>query len=616
MKTSALFGALSLVLLSACHSDNKDSQPETPVVKTPVSLKLEFLSRYSSHQFLVSAAEITAFDATSKRAFVVNAKSGSVDVLSLLDPATPKLIGQLQPSLTGAGKLSVNSVAVHQGLVALAIETEPKTQPGWVALYRAADLSLLGQTQVGALPDMLTFTPDGRYLLVANEGEPSDNYQIDPEGSVSVIDVRDPAKPVASTAHFRAFNNQKAALLAAGVRLYGPNASVAQDLEPEYLTVSDDSQTAWVSLQENNALAIIDIASASISRIVPLGTKDFGLTNQGIAASDTQTSIDIKPWPGVVGMYQPDTLANFRHQGKTYLVSANEGDARAWGEGDQAYWDGDVRQGFVEEIRLKHLVHKSGFSRRVGEDMPPQLSSLAAGALLNPQVFGYCGALAGDAGQCREDNLLGRLTLTWTHGYRQDAQGKPVLFNAAGEIDPQGDRLMYDKLYAYGGRSISIWSSEGQLVWDSGDQIERYLASADCRLGKDRKLPCAEFFNSNHEAGNSFGNRSDNKGPEPEALALGKLGDKTFAFVGLERMGGVMVFDITNPQAPNIVDYLNSREDWATEDPGTVLASVGDLGPEGIHFISAADSPSGEPLLLVGNEVSGTSAIYRLKLSY
>lgn len=616
MKTSVLFGALSLALLSACHSDSSDSATETPVVKTPSSLKLELVSRYSSQQYLASAAEITAFDPASKRAFVVNAQSGAVDVLSLADPAQPKLVGHVQPSLSITGKLSVNSVAVRQGLVALAIEVEPKTSPGWVALYNATDLKPRGQIQVGALPDMLTFTPDGRYLLVANEGEPSDNYQIDPEGSVSVIQLSNPDALTLATADFRAFNPQKAALVQAGVRLYGPNASVAQDLEPEYLTIADDSKTAWVSLQENNALAVIDIASASVTQLLPLGSKNFGLPQQGIAASDTQTGIDIKPWPGVFGFYQPDTLANYQQNGKTYLVTANEGDTRAWGESNQAYWDGDASQGFVEEIRLKHLVHKSGFSRRAGEDMPPQLQALAAGALLNPEVFGYCGAKASDPGQCREDDLLGRLTVAWTHGYRQDLQGKPVLFNSSGEVDAQGDRLMYDRLYAYGGRSISIWSSDGQLVWDSGDQIERYLAHPNCKLGKDRQIPCAQFFNSNHEAGSSFGNRSDNKGPEPEALALGKLGDKTFAFVGLERMGGVMVFDISNPQAPSIVDYLNSREDWTTEDPATVLASVGDLGPEGIQFISAADSPSGEPLLLIGNEVSGTTALYRLKLSY
>ena len=49
---------------------------------------------------------------------------------------------------------------------------------------------------------------------------------------------------------------------------------------------------------------------------------------------------------------------------------------------------------------------------------------------------------------------------------------------------------------------------------------------------------------------------------------------------------------------------------------GTVLATAGDLGPEGLVFIPAAQSPNGRPLLVVGNEVSGTTAVLQLNLSY
>ena len=110
-------------------------------------------------------------------------------------------------------------------------------------------------------------------------------------------------------------------------------------------------------------------------------------------------------------------------------TTANEGDSRAWGEDDQAYWDGDASKGFVEEFRVKHLVHVSGFDRRAGDDLPPQLRDLAAGALLNPTTFAYCGATAADPGDCRADENLGRLTVAWTDGYRKDANGDPVLFD-------------------------------------------------------------------------------------------------------------------------------------------------------------------------------------------
>ncbi len=192
------------------------------------------------------------------------------------------------------------------------------------------------------------------------------------------------------------------------------------------------------------------------------------------------------------------------------------------------------------------------------------------------------------------------------------AAGNPVMFDAAGNENVAGDRLMYDNLYAYGARSFSIRDADGALVWDSGDAFEQYIASAECMLGANRNIPCADYFNSTHDEGDVFDNRSDNKGPEPEGVTLGQLGEKTFAFIGLERMGGVMVWDITDPTAPEMVDYLNTRADWTTEDTESVLADAGDLGPEGLVFVSAEDSPNGEALLIVGHEVSGTTTVYQV----
>ncbi len=610
--------ATSLALasaLAACGGGGGEAPtPEPEPEATPVGLTLEKIGGYGSGLFGVSAAEIPAYDAASKRLFVVNAQAGAVDVLDLSNPANPVKIQVLDATAVLAGA-EINSVAVHDGTVAVAIQASVKTDPGRMALYRASDLSLLSSVTVGALPDMVTFTPDGRTVLVANEGEPSDDYQIDPEGSISVIDVRNLAAPVVRTADFTAFNGQEAALRAAGVRIYGPGATAAKDLEPEYIAVSADSATAWVTLQENNALAKVDIASATVTAVLPLGFKDHGLAGNELDASDTDgKTIQIKTWPGVRGMYQPDAMAAYSAGGQTYLVTANEGDARAWGEDNAAYWAGDASKGFVEEFRVKHLVNRNGWAARDGDDLPPQLKALATGGLLDPATFGYCGAVAGNPNACRADDQLGRLNISWTMGYRVDALGAPLMFNAAGVQDPAGDRLMYDHLYSYGARSFSIWNADGGLVWDSGAEIEKFLASADCKLGKDRSIPCATYFNSGHDEGNALDSRSDAKGPEPEGLALGRIGDKTFAFIGLERMGGVLVYDITQPSAPVRVDYLNTRDEWLTHPPE--LATAGDLGPEGLVFIPAKDSPNGKPLLVVGNEVSGSTAVLQLNLRY
>ncbi|MDZ4282260.1 MAG: choice-of-anchor I family protein [Hydrogenophaga sp.] len=612
--------ATSLVMtaaLAACGGGSDSPTPTTPVVEaTPASLTLEKIGGYSTGQYEVSAAEIPAFDAASKRLFVTNALSGAVDVLNFANPTAPVKIGELDATAVLAGA-EINSVAVFNGIVAVAIQAPVKTDPGRMALYRANDLTLISSVTIGAVPDMITFTPDGNTVLVANEGEPSDDYQIDPDGSVSIIDVRNLAAPVVRTADFTAFNGQAATLRAAGVRIYGPGATVAQDLEPEYIAVSADGTTAWVTLQENNALAKINIATATVTDVFPLGFKDYGVAGNELDTSDRGNVINIRTWPGVVGMYQPDAMASYSAGGQTYLVTANEGDARAWGEDNPAYLGTqDSTLGFIEELRVSALARAAGW-----QVVPPQLRTVGApplaGALLDPTVFGYCGAVGANPGNCIVNAELGRLNISWVQGYKTDAMGDPLRFNGmTGLADPAGDRLMYDKLYSYGARSFSIWDANGNLVWDSGADIEKFLASADCKLGKDRSIPCANFFNSGHNEGNAFDSRSDAKGPEPEGLAVGKIGNKTFAFIGLERMGGVLVYDITNPAAPTRVDYLNTRDEWVSQPDATNLATVGDLGPEGLVFIPAAQSPNGKPLLVVANEVSGTTAVLQLNLTY
>ena len=601
LKLKSLWVAMLAVGMAACNSDDDQVSP-APVDPTPNTIELSKIGAYQSGIFAESAAEIPAYDAASKRLFVVNAQAGVLDVLDLSQPNQPVKIAEIQVHDIAEGA-EVNSVAVHNGIVAIAIQAAVKTDPGYVALYQAKDLSKLAHVQVGALPDMLTFSPDGQTLLVANEGEPSDDYQVDPEGSISVIQLSNLTAPVVRTADFKAFNGQEAALRAQGVRIFGPNATAAQDFEPEYITVSQDGKTAWAALQENNALAKIDVVNAKVLAVYPLGFKDHGLDGNGMDVSDADGvdgtgSIKIQTWANVRGLYMPDAIASFDVAGKTYIVTANEGDARAWGEDTPEYFNNDTSKGFVEEWRVKHLVHADGFSRRLGDDLPAHLSQLAKGAELNPDNFGYCGATAGNAGDCRKDHLLGRLNITWTEGYQKNADGTP-------KLNERGN-LVYDHLYSFGARSVSIWTENSaqnglELVWDSGDDFEQYIAEHH-----------PEIFNANHEEA-GMDNRSDNKGPEPEGVTLGQIGSKTFAFIGLERAGGVMVYDVSTPSAPSFVQYLNSREMSASTEQ-IELGQAGDLGPEGLVFIEAKDSPNGQPLLVVGNEVSGSTAVYQLNL--
>jgi DNA-binding beta-propeller fold protein YncE len=509
------------------------------------SIELSKLGTYVSGGFAVGAAEIVTYDSKTRRAFVVNAGAVSVDVLDVSNPASPTKVGAIDAASLGG---SANSVAVHGGVLAVAIEAVNKQDDGLVAFYRTHTLQFLGSVTVGALPDMLTFTPDGRFVLVANEGEPNDAYTVDPEGSVSIIDLRrGVAKATVRHATFERFNNQADGLRAKGVRIYGPNASVAQDFEPEYITVAGNR--AYVTLQESNAIAVIDIQRAKVVEILPLGYKDHSQYGNQLDPSDRDGGIVIGNWP-VRGMYEPDAIASYRHKGQTYLVTANEGDTRDY-------------DGFAEEVRVG-----------------------AGSVKLDATVFPNGAALKANAS-------LGRLTIT----------------NALGDADADGD---YDALYVPGARSFSIWTTKGVQVFDSGSDFEAITANL---------FP--DTFNSNHEEQPSRDTRSDNKGPEPEGLALGEVLGRTFAFVGLERMSGIMVYDITDPSAAFFVQYIDNRNfavpPCVADAAGACTIAnpaAGDLGPEGLHFVPWYRSPTLKPLLLVGNEISGTTTVYEVGVTH
>lgn len=944
------------------------------------SLNLNYLSTYQTGVFDGSAAEIAAFDVTSARVFFTNANANSVTILDISNPVMPSKVMDIDMSTYGGG---VNSVAIYNGLVAVAVQANDKTMPGSVVFFNT-DGTFQAEVVVGALPDMLTFNQDGTKVLVANEGEPNDLYDVDPEGSVSIIDLSNGvANATITNVTFESFNDKKVSLQNRGIRIYGPNATVAQDLEPEYITVTPDNATAYVSLQENNALAVIDLTNNTLRDILPLGYKDHlrgapilteykinelidlpslgtpvyagnrgpvilggfsGLyfdANESDAdnyvfytipdrgPNDAQVSPnsldqdgieqDLRPFllpeyqgrivkftlnittgamtlddqvlltrqdgttpisgkgniigfdevpvaytqagtpynsadltsptdtfhilnhdpfggdfEGIVrdndgnfwmcdeyrpaiykfgtdgilieryvaaetsflgfaplepGFYGAETLpkiynkrranrgfeaiaydsdaniiyafiqspienpgSSVRNQSDVirilgidatdgtpvaeyvYLLERNRdaglgtrvdkiGDAVYTGNGkflvierDSSVPGEDTGKKYIFEINLagatnilnnpialRDSVSTTGFKTleqmtadelaaegiqavhktkmlnlpSIGylpSDKAEGLALLPGGSLavLNDNDFGLAGAGITD------DSVLGIIDFSQNYGFdpsdrdnginiapqpvlgtfhpdaitsytingktyvltanegdarvypMSDLEGGPNegdIFNEEdrmddfvldeiafpnasvlqqnenlgrlngltkdGDLDGDGD---YDILYAFGARSFSIWDALGNLVFDSGDDFEQITA--------------AEYpndFNSNNDENDSFESRSDNKGPEPEAVIVAELDGVPYAFIGLERIGGIMVYDISDPAAPEFVLYINNR-DFSVMNVET--SEVGDLGPEDIKFISAADSPNGDALLIVSNEVSGSVSIF------
>jgi DNA-binding beta-propeller fold protein YncE len=526
---------------------------------TAATLNLEPIGTFSTGIFDDEAAFISAFDPFSQNLFVTNRSNQSIDILNLSNPMNPLKTGQviipdLNPDLFG-NVLHVRSFNYEtKSLFAVSVENVNPQDNGSL-LFLNSDGSLFNgslensSVMAGPLPDMFTFTPDGTKLLVANEGEPNDEYTIDPEGSVSLIDLENlfaglaPTETKIGLTDFNVGGSKADKLTGEGIRIFGPNATVAQDLEPEYITVSKDSKKAWVSFQENNAIGLLDLDSREFTEIVGLGYKDHRLPGNALDPSDRDGGININNWP-IFGMYQPDEIASYTANGKTYIVIANEGSGREF-------------DGFNEEVRAEDLT-------------------------LDPDAF---------PADILDEDKLGRLTVT----------------NATGDTDGDGE---FEELYTFGGRSFSILDEDGNIVFDSGDQFEQITA---------KMFP--EYFNASNDE-NNFDNRSDNKGPEPEGVTIGQIAGRTYAFIGLERIGGIMTYDITDPENPSFVSYDNNR-DFSVEfdeneegDPAPTpaqLAAVGDLGPEGLLFIDAKNSPNGQTLLISTNEVSGTTTIYSVE---
>ncbi|MEL6812611.1 MAG: choice-of-anchor I family protein [Bacteroidota bacterium] len=496
-------------------------------------LNINFLSSY-----LVDAAgtaEISAFDATSQQLFVTN--DDKIEVLDFSDPDNIFSLATVFVSDFGAD--AVQSIATDgNGLVAAALSVDPATDAGIVIISDTDGNSPVG-VFVGSLPDMLTFTPDGSKIVVANEGEPNDDYSIDPEGTISVIDVSGGLGNISqsdvTTLDFNAFDSQQAALEAAGVRIYGPGATVSQDLEPEYIAVSSDSQKAYVTLQENNAYAIVDLVALEITDVISFGLKDHSQLPNSLDLSDETDFIFDATWP-VKGMYMPDAIAFYEVDGVSYIVTANEGDAREYDT-------------YEEERKIDDSDYV-----------------LDAGIFSNIDILEL------------ETNLA-EINVT----------------NASGDIDNDGE---FEEIHVFGGRSFSIFNADtGALVYDSGNDFE-VITAADPVYGA--------IFNASN-SNNNLKNRSDNKGPEPEGVIVQEIQGETYAFVLLERIGGVMVYNITDPANPVFLEYENSRD--AT--PGG--PEMGDLGPEGVVYIAPEDNSTEKGLLVISNEVSATLSIYSIE---
>ena len=465
------------------------------------------------------SAEIVQYNSDNQMYYVVNGTTGTLDIVPrevyTEDNNAQGIKFDLKAKLTNYrtdfvyGDMTSVAVNTQKDLIAIAVQAAGTNDTGLIVLMNY-DNEIVAVVDTGVQPDMVTFAKDGSKVLSANEGEPREGYEgdaVDPMGTITVADLSDLEAATAQNITFESFDAKRADLTAAGVVLK-KNTAPSVDLEPEYIAVNSAGTRAYVALQEANAIAVVDLTTNTVTSIQSLGFKAHNEEGNALDMAKDDKS-DIKS-EDVYGIYMPDGITVYEVNGVEYLLTANEGDSREWGN-------------YLNEV---------------------------------------------------EEKINGEKVVTFdTTDY---------------------DGLNADATYLFGGRSFSIYNaSTMEQVYDSGSDFETKTA---------KYLP--EYFNCSNDK-ISMDNRSGKKGPEPESVVVGMVGDKSYAFIGLERIGGVMVYDITDPANVTYVNYINSR-DFSDK-------IAGDVSPEGLAFVPAAQSLNGNAELFVANEVSGTLAIYELK---
>ena len=523
----------------------------------------------------LGGAEIVAYDHGAKVAAVITGGSSLALVNYKKGFDRPRVL----ESFTLPG--DAQSVAIRSdGLIAVALSVNERNE-GRVAFYKAKGGVVRGQgsVKVGNLPDSIAFAPNGATLVVANEGEPNKFYGtedgVDPKGSISIVQLNDsdPGRSRVKKLLFDDFAAEE--LRSRGVRISGESADPVFDVEPEYAVVSDDGRHAFVTLQENNAIAKIDLRGQSVKRIFSAGNKEW-------AATPVDTNDDGAYEASVrhfAGLRMPDGIDTFKFKGKEFLITANEGDSRV--RPDDVNFEATEPDGTIYSFGT-NLVGGS-----VGS-FPDEITG--------ETVYVYPSAGIGLSGDFEADEG-DEFFITLKYGassdddYYSDEIRSGKLAFGDGEILAEGRlKTVADLndpvtgLKGFGGRSFSIFNRKGKVIYDSGSLLDE-IASA------------AGFYDDE---------RSDDKSVEAESVITARIKDRTFAFVGLERtfdqassdeLGSLIpVFEITNPFEPS---YLGS------------FYSAQSLSPEGLCWVPGGTKHGH---LLVANEVSGTLDAFRFNL--
>lgn len=582
----SLVVALSVAIVGCSGSSNSNNNNPPPLEQNPPkAVNLTLLGRYSSGQFGVGAANGVAWYGGNKVALVVNQQANRVEVISLSTPATPAMTATIDASAAAATALNramgkVAAVAVYDDPIAtndrdrIAVTVMGATfaDKGAIVVYKAADRSVLKVFETGVGPKAVTFNPGGRFIISANEGAPAPDYSVDPLGSIGVVDLEPAiiapattAVPVITLLDFTAFNRtgitpipegSREAEIAPDVRFSRrPNVEVqstrAQDFEPEAVS-SAVNDRAYVSLQENNAMATVALNPARIETIVGFGSKDFNTATSSMDASDQDGATALTARP-VRGFRQPGGLFAYRNADEVLVLTANTGAPRQL-------------PGFDETTR-------------------------AATLNLDPVVFPNAASL-------QQNNQLGRLVVSATEGNAPAVDMVPQ--------DPD-----FESIFTYGARSFSLVRTTGFPIYDSGNDFERitlerlganFNSAADANgtgdTRSDDQGPAPKAVTMGQIDGATFA-----------FVGLSEVGGvMVYALDAALRVPRFLQY--VNERNFNVSTSLpDANGDGVLE----TNPAVGDLGPTQMIFVPLSTSPTTDSLLLVANGISGTTTVYAVR---
>ena len=525
-------------------------------------IELTKVAGYSAGEFNVDGGvmEIISYSQKTGYAYAVNGQSGVLAVIDLSKINENEVLEGIDIDIKGIvekedpafiyGDMTSVSVSSSGDKLALALQDERYDANGRVAIFDCREdgsVVYLFMVEAGVQPDMVLFVGDD-LVLSADEGEPRAGFGegiMDPAGSVTIVDVAGRKSNIVGFSSFDDDASLKALDKSGVLVMNGKLPSV--DFEPEYIAYSDGK--AYVTLQEANAIAVLDVETGSFDGVYPLGFEDYGKYPVDIDKKDDAYSPI--SYPGLYGIRMADGISAFTSNGSTYLVTANEGDAREWGDEEEGTF-------YISE-------DERDFSD--GDTSPLSIVSKVNGNLDGKVVFFKSGDFSG--------------------------------------LDENSE-------YIFGGRSFTIYKVTGnglEEVFTSGNDLEEISFEA-----------YPEYYNASND-NSSLDDRSGKKGVEAESVATGVVDGRKYAFVALERIGGVVVYDVTDVENVSFVTYVNTR-DFETVVPGSEVyedgeldkwVTGGDVAPEGLCFVSSQSSPNGKALLLVASEVSGTVAVFEIE---